>query len=107
MLSDAIPTEIELVIGYGSYVLMLPHIEAIYPIGNTLNIEARQLSGSELSFVTLSHQSTGTEVTIDPDLTTAGTYELKIESLDLNSSVQSILKTETFTITIFDSPSNF
>ena len=41
MLSDTIPKEIELVIGYGSYVLMLPHIEAIYPIGNTLNIEAR------------------------------------------------------------------
>ena len=57
--------------------------------------------------MTLNNLSGETEVTFDPDLTTAGTYALIIESYDLNSSLRSILKTETFTITIFDSPPNF
>ena len=64
------------------YTLNIPHITSSLTIGNTLQIDMRQRSGAELSFVSLSNGASSTDVTIDGNDLALGDYELILESFD-------------------------
>ena len=86
--------------------LSVSHIYAADTIGNVLAINLRLASDSELttSSVSLVNDPTATEVTIDTTGIAAGTYSLKLESIDENSGVFSTLKTDIVTIVVVGSP---
>ena len=97
--NEEIPTEI--VLEQGSMTtIAVPHITSALTIGNILQINLRQKSGFELDFVSLSNTLGSTDVMIDGEIPTPGTYELVLESFDEASSVQSALKTDRIQIEV-------
>ena len=98
--NEAPPTDITLEQG-STTALNIPHIYSALPIGNTLQINMRQQSGAELSFVSLSNLASLTKVKIDgSNLTNLGDYELVLESFDEANTVQSTLKTDRILISV-------
>ena len=65
----------------------IPHITSALTIGNTLQINMRQRTGTELNFVSLKNGGSSTEVIIDGNDLTSGDYELILESYDVANSV--------------------
>ena len=66
--------------------IAIPHITSALTIGNTLQINLRQKSDSELDFVSFSNTLGSTDVIFSGEQT-PGTYELVLESFDEASSV--------------------
>ena len=83
-----------------TYTLNIPHITSALTIGNNLQIDMRQRSGAELSFVSLSNGASSTRVTIDGNGRALGDYELILESFDQASGVFSTLKTNRIMLTV-------
>ena len=75
----------------------MPHVHAEDVIGNQLSIGLRQKAGSVLSFVTLTIGASSTNVAINTDGVTPGTYILLLESYD-SALTTLVLKTDTVTI---------
>ena len=65
--------------------LTIPNIYSEISIGNLLDINLRQASGNELSFVTLSELNDYTLVIIDTNGLQDNEYKLVLESFDKNS----------------------
>ena len=78
----------------------MPNIYSYYQIGNTLDINLRQMSEHHLSFISFTEKTGVTEVTIDSIGVAPGVYTIYIESFDANSNVQSILKTDMIEVTV-------
>lgn len=79
------------------------HVHSERTIGNTLAINLRQSPGLELSWVTLSNESTYTTVTVDASFAAAGNHTLYLESFDENSENEiapATLKLDTVTIVV-------
>ena len=77
-------------------------IYSVYQIGNTLDIKLRQKT--DFDFVIFDEKENHTDLSIDGEGITPGTYNLIIESFDSNSNVQSALKTDTMQINIVAGP---
>lgn len=77
-------------------------------IGNVLNINLRQKSGSELPFVSFRQNVNRTEVDVSPGDVPVGFYDLVIQSYDVNSPLvlASTLKEETISIQVIECPLN-
>ena len=72
-----------------------------FKIGNTLSINLRQATESELAFVSLSNGPSSTEVIINPTGVANGSYTLILESYDENSNGSySTLKQDTIIIIV-------
>ena len=80
--------------------LTVPHIfdEFTSIRENTINL--RQATQLELPFVTISEESGESLVQIDSGDTSVGDYELRLESYDALSSIQSTLKTDIVLISV-------
>ena len=65
-----------------------------------MDINLRQKSGHDLSFVSFAEKAVSTEVFIDPRGVAPGVYTLYIESFDANSNVYSTLRTDIIELTI-------
>ena len=79
--TEAPPTEIELKQG-STMTLNIQHIRSALTIGNTLQINMRQRSGTELNFISLTNNFSSTDLIIDGNSLTPGDYELFLESFD-------------------------
>ena len=80
--------------------LIVPHIfdEFTSIRENTINL--RQATQSELPFVSISEESGQSLVQINSGGTSVGDYELRLESYDALSSIQSTLKTDIVLISV-------
>ena len=83
-----------------AYTLSVENIYSKETIGNVLDIQQEQASGSTLSWVTII-QGSPTSVTLSPDpKIAAGAYTLKLRSFDNNSGSKSTLKLDEITINL-------
>ena len=83
-----------------AYTLSVENIYSKETIGNVLDIQQEQASGSTLSWVTII-QGSPTSVTLSPDpKVAAGAYTLKLRSFDNNSGSKSTLKLDEITINL-------
>jgi len=71
-----------------------------FPIGNTLNIQMRQKTGVELTWVTFTDSTLATTVNFAPSSTITGPFTLELESYDQAGGVYSTLKKDSILITV-------
>ena len=98
---DSVPTSLTVTRGLVS-TISVGKIYSVYQIGNTLDIKLRQKT--DFDFVIFYEKENHTDLSIDGEGITPGTYNLIIESFDSNSNVQSALKTDTIQINIVAGP---
>ena len=94
----SLPTSIEIQSGKSSQ-LVVPHIVSLVSIGTQLDINLRQATGDELSFVTFTEQSGETLIAIDTLNIPVGVYVLKLESFS-TLQLKSTLKSEEISIIV-------
>lgn len=95
---DKQPPQI-LVLDNAAITLEVEDIRSEFIIGNALKIKLQQKSGSELDWVTITE---GNPFVIKFELKglEVGDYTLILETIDENSKVQSVLKTDVVTLRI-------
>ena len=87
-----------------SKIIQVSHIKSQLSIGNVLNINLRQKQGDQLEFVSLINTSEYAEVLIDAtDLRVGFFVTAVLESIDLDSSERTVLKTDTISIMVVQS----
>ena len=82
---DALPSSVTIVQG-DNLTISVPKIYSFYPIGNVLNINLRQGSSPQ-TFVTLTEETSATELLIDTTGLASGKYAITLESFDTNNTV--------------------
>ena len=95
-----VPTELTLNAGE-TLTLTVEDIYAEIAIANTLIPIVRQATSSALDWVSISSSGNGaSEILLDATTLTAGEYKIILESIDANSSVGSVLKTDEIAVTV-------
>ena len=78
----------------------VPHIFDEFTGIQEYTINLRQVTSSELPFVSISEEDGQSIVNIDSEGIPFGDYELKLESYDAKSSSRPTLKTDTILVTV-------
>ena len=78
----------------------VPHIFDEFTGIQEYTINLRQGTSSELAFVTISEESSQAVVEINSGGIPEGDYELKLESYDALSAIQSTLKTDIILVSV-------